>query len=359
MSDRRHKILHDLDIAGGEGLEIGPLMWPAVTKDQGRVTYVDFTDTATLRAKYAGSTVVDPALIVEVDAIWGEKTLAQAVGEGRQFDYVVASHVIEHVPDLIAWLNEVAEVLKPGGQIRLVVPDKRFTFDFFRRETELSDVLNAHLLKARRPLPGLILDYCLNFVVVDMVRIWNRQDDVAQLQRAPDWIAKARDWARRSHEDGEYIDIHCWVFTPVGFARLMEQIVAEGLVACRCTSFSDTAENTNEFFVGMAHEPDRAAAIESWRQMQVQAAAGGSQGHFDLRGTLAEREKAAIRADLDRAGAELAAVRARLAQVERDLEAARAARTDAEGRAAAMTQSRSWRYTAMLRRVSDRLGRRG
>lgn len=352
MSDRRQKIVHDLDIAGGEGLEIGALMWPVVTRDQGRVTYVDWTDTATLREKYAGSDVVDPALIVEVDAIWGEKTLAQAVGAGRQFDYVIASHVIEHVPDLVAWLNEIFEVLKPGGQIRLVVPDKRFTFDFFRRETELSDILNAHLLKARRPLPGLILDYCLNFVVVDMVEIWQRRVDVATLQRAPDWIAKARDWARRAHEDQEYIDIHCWVFTPVTFGRLMEQMVTDGLVACRCTSFSDTAENTNEFFVGMAHEPDRDVAAASWRRMQEQAAHGGSQGHYDLRGTQAARENAAIRRDLDRSAE-------RLAEVERELAATRARLADAEQRAASLLQSRSWRYTAMLRRVSEGFGRRG
>ncbi len=352
MSDRRQKIVHDLDIAGGEGLEIGALMWPVVTKDQGRVTYVDWTDTATLREKYAGSGVVDPALIVEVDAIWGEKTLAQAVGEGRRFDYVIASHVIEHVPDLVAWLNEIIEVLKPGGQIRLVVPDKRFTFDFFRRETELSDILNAHMLKARRPLPGLILDYCLNFVVVDMVQIWQRTVDVTAMRRAPDWIAKAHDWAARALDGQEYIDIHCWVFTPVTFGRLMEQMVAEGLVACRCTSFADTAENTNEFFVGMAHEPDAQAAAASWRRMQEEAALGGSRAHFDLRGTLAERDKAALRDDRDRAVA-------RLAEVERELAATRARLAESEQRAASLLHSRSWRYTAVLRRFSDGLsGRR-
>lgn len=359
MSDRRQKIVHDLDIAGGEGLEIGPLMWPVVTKDQGRVTYVDWTDTATLRGKYAGSGVVDPALIVEVDAIWGEKTLAQAVGEGRRFDYAIASHVIEHVPDLIAWLNEIVEVLKPGGQIRLVVPDKRFTFDFFRRETELSDILNAHLLKARRPLPGLILDYCLNFVVVDMVEIWQRKVDVATMRRAPDWIAKARDWAGRALNDQEYIDIHCWVFTPATFGRLMERMAADGLVECRCTAFTDTAENTNEFFVGMAHETDRDAATASWRRMVELAATGASREHFDLRGTLAEREKAALRQHLDAAAGRLAAVEGELARVQARLADATARAAEAEGRVAALLRSRSWRYTAMLRRVTDRLGRRG
>ncbi len=52
-------------------------------------------------------------------------------------DLLVASHVIEHVPDLITWLREIASVLKPTGQARLAIPDRRYTFDLLRVETQL------------------------------------------------------------------------------------------------------------------------------------------------------------------------------------------------------------------------------
>jgi hypothetical protein len=125
-----------------------------VLKHEGEIIYVDHLDTNSLKAKYADDPNVDVSKIVSVDAVWGSRTLLQAVG--RSVDYVIASHVAEHVPDLIGWLGEIREVLRPGGTLRLIVPDKRFTFDIDRRETELADVLAAYVVKARSPMPRAI-----------------------------------------------------------------------------------------------------------------------------------------------------------------------------------------------------------
>ena len=109
-----------------------------------------------LKAEYTDNSYVDISKIVLVDAIWGSQTLLEAVG--RRVDYVIASHVAEHVPDLVGWLREIREVLRPGGTLRLIVPDKRFTFDIDRRETDLADVLEAHAVKVRTPLPRAIIE---------------------------------------------------------------------------------------------------------------------------------------------------------------------------------------------------------
>src|SRR5437868_3008097 len=84
------------------------------------------------------------------------RALLEAVG--RPVDYVVASHVIEHVPDLIGWLAEVREALEPGGELRLAVPDRRYTLDYRRSVSRLADVVHAWFMRARRPLPHQILD---------------------------------------------------------------------------------------------------------------------------------------------------------------------------------------------------------
>ncbi|MEX3900116.1 methyltransferase domain-containing protein [Paraburkholderia sp. BR10954] len=49
-----------------------------------------------------------------------------------KFDYVIASHVIEHVLDLVGWVHSLLAALKHAGRIVLAVPDRRYTFDYVR-----------------------------------------------------------------------------------------------------------------------------------------------------------------------------------------------------------------------------------
>ncbi len=39
-----------------------------------------------------------------------------------EFDEVISRHVIEHVPDVMAFVSELHRVTKPGGRIRIVTP---------------------------------------------------------------------------------------------------------------------------------------------------------------------------------------------------------------------------------------------
>ena len=40
----------------------------------------------------------------------------------NEFDLIVSRHVIEHVPDVMAFVGELHRITKPGGTIRLVTP---------------------------------------------------------------------------------------------------------------------------------------------------------------------------------------------------------------------------------------------
>jgi hypothetical protein len=168
---RIEKLRSGLDVGSMTGVEIGPLLQPVVTKSEGDIIYVDHLDTESLKAKYADDPNVDVSKIVSVDAVWGSQTLLQAVG--RSVDYVIASHVAEHVPALVSWLAEIRGVLRAAGTLRLTVPDKRFTFDIDRRETALVDVLAAYVVKARTPLPRAIIDVVLHDTTVDLTAVWD------------------------------------------------------------------------------------------------------------------------------------------------------------------------------------------
>ena len=160
-------ILKYIDVASMSGLEIGPLHNPVVSKDNGHsVFYVDHADTETLRQKYADHTNVHIA--IDVDYVWSGP-LREVVGAAAPFDYVIASHVIEHVPDLVTWLDELADVLRPGGVISLVIPDKRFCFDARRRTTDVNELVDAYLAKHTRPSLAQIYDFWAKYVTVDAV----------------------------------------------------------------------------------------------------------------------------------------------------------------------------------------------
>ena len=63
-----------------------------------------------------------------------------ALGDSSQ-DFVVCSHVLEHMAEPIGLLHEIHRVLRPGGVVLLLLPDRHRTFDYNRDPTSL-----AHLV---------------------------------------------------------------------------------------------------------------------------------------------------------------------------------------------------------------------
>jgi hypothetical protein len=328
MKQKRMEILRQgLDLARSTGLEIGPLAAPIVRKSEGDVIYVDHASTEELLAKYSADPNIDPACIVPVDAVWGDQTLAECIG-GRKVDYIIASHVSEHVPDLVTWLQETHAVLKPNGQLRLVLPDKRFSFDYLRDETRISDLLTAYLLRARRPQVRDVLDFRLHFAPrMDGWGEYKGVFDPSTLKPLASF-EEAMGAARYVLENEIYHDVHCWVFTPRTFASLMEKLAGYGLLPLECAGMVDSSVPLLEFYVFMQPCNDRARVIESWR---------------DARNTL--------RDPLPGSGAEAALL----------ADAESALRTDDELEAArrrirTLENSRSWKLTAPLRRMKAMMG---
>jgi SAM-dependent methyltransferase len=271
MSNRRELILKGLDLTSSIGVEVGPLDKPLVSKSDGIVHYVDHCDTEALRKKWQTDPNVDKS-VLQVDAVWGKSTLREALqsasgGTWSGADYLVASHVIEHVPDLVTWLREVREVLKSDGSLRLIVPDRRFTFDLLRRTTTLSEVADAFVRQRRVPSASRILDFCYGHVHVDCTQAWDGTLKMKDLKRGSDDLS-ALNLARDAEENGTYHDVHCWVFTPKSFIELMRQMAGAGLLEYACDWIVPTKRYTFEFFVAMRPENCREAVVKSWRAAQ-------------------------------------------------------------------------------------------
>ncbi len=333
---RDARLLDGLDVRQLAGVEIGALAAPVVTPGEGRIRYVDHVDTASLRRKYAAHGTVDVSALVEVDAVWGEASLSEALGPECRVDYVLASHVIEHVPNLLGWLGEVAGIMRPGGTLRLAIPDRRFTFDYLRRESRLSDLLNASLLQARIPLPAHILDHMLEAVSFDPATMGNAPDpdDIARLHALESAVGPALD----SHRNGVYHDVHCWVFTPAAFVSLLGRASRFGLHPFGCEWVVPTPPGQNEFLAALVLSDDPAAAAASWREAAHRLRADQDTDVRDrlLSEMTAERDDAIASAT-----------------------AARTERNAAAAKLAAMERTAAWRVVARLQELLGALRPRG
>lgn len=265
--DIRHKLIPYSDLTEVVGLELGPLHDPVVSKHEGNIIYADHAPTAELKRKYAHNPGSPPDRILNIDVIWCAAG-APSIPD-KSLDYVIASHVVEHVPNMLGWLEQVRRVLKPGGVLGLAVPDKRFTFDFKRRETTIADAINASLLGATVPLPICVLDHIFNAVLIDLATAWDTdmRADALPLAHPPEYATIAAKQAQA----GEYVDCHCWVFTPTSFAKLLGAAVSLGEAAFRCAGFDDPQYYQPEFFVQLTPCDDRESAIQSWRRMAESA----------------------------------------------------------------------------------------
>jgi SAM-dependent methyltransferase len=59
-------------------------------------------------------------------------------------NFIIASHVLEHLPFPLAALKEWYRALAPGGALLVKIPDKRYTFDIKRPRTPLKRLRAEH-----------------------------------------------------------------------------------------------------------------------------------------------------------------------------------------------------------------------
>jgi SAM-dependent methyltransferase len=219
-----------------------------VRKSEGRIYYVDYTSAENLRKKY----VIDPAVsvenIVNVDFSLEDGSLRELTSKVAPFDYVIASHVFEHLPNPIGWLLEIESLLVPGGVVSLAIPDKRYTFDLARRLTTVGDLLAYYFQRLRRPSPVQVFDHFLNVRKVDASRAWESELVASELPSMfPD--ESVLDLGRQSAEGKEYIDTHCTVWTAGHFQEVIQRLRGLGFLKLEVADFHWPERNTLEFHV--------------------------------------------------------------------------------------------------------------
>lgn len=266
--DRRERLLSGIDVSKMRGLEMAPLARPIVSKSEGDITYVDRNDTETLVERHKNDGGLGGREVVPVDVAVGERSLPAALAHLPKFDYIVASHVVEHIPYLVDWFEEFRRVLKPGGSVRLIVPDKRFTFDYLRTETSLAEVLETFVRGNRHPSAHSVIDALLHARGIDLVAAWEGRIQKAHLLPRFHEFPKVIELAKAAAHHNHYSEVHCWAFTPRSFAKLFGELGRYGLLKFECSGWSDTSRYSFEFFVHMTPSRNRRRIVESWKSME-------------------------------------------------------------------------------------------
>ncbi|MDB5697008.1 MAG: hypothetical protein JWN21_2551 [Sphingomonas bacterium] len=220
-------------------LEIGPFDNPAITGDG--VSYFDVLDTAGLQER-AARLGLAPASVPNIH-------YCSPVGDlsivDRQFDAVVSSHAIEHQPDLIQHLNDVAAVLRPGGCYYVIAPDKRFCFDHFLPLSSSEDVVSAHEVRRRVHTRAAVLAHRLGTTHNDPLRHWlGRHRSNVVVSAAMQDEAEA-DAVRADR--GEYVDVHAWIFSPQSFYEVVTELGRRRLIDLKLVTVHDTEYPQFEF----------------------------------------------------------------------------------------------------------------
>lgn len=235
---RNEKVLYGCNLQG-IGLEIGASYCPVAPKRAGyRVEVLDHADASTLREKYQGHNV-DVSNIEEVDYVWSGEPLHDLTGKENYYDWIVASHVIEHTPDLVSFLQQCEIMLKPGGLLCLAVPDHRYCFDVFRPASTPGDVIQAYLEKRRRHSLGAIWDHFSMITKKGDAVAWFKGHH-GKYQFIHPNLNDARTMLARAQESSEYIDVHNWRFTPSSFKLIINDIGVFGYTSLSTSTFFET-----------------------------------------------------------------------------------------------------------------------
>ena len=202
--ESRDDLLRYLQPAG-HLLEIGPFDNPSLEplrRPGLHIDYADYLSRAELVERARLRPERNPEAVPPIRYVLSEGGYDQIQ---QRYDAVVSHHCLEHQPDLIGHLLQVAGLLKPAGVYLFTLPD---------------------WLEAPNPLDGVALP------------------TRALLEAAlEEYLAHP------------YVDVHCWKFTNECFRRLVRQLVA--LAYLPATTSLRTSNLGNDFAVVLGFTPER------------------------------------------------------------------------------------------------------
>ncbi len=229
--------------SSGKILEIGPLDKPQFDPKSPSYYSVDVFTRDQLVDNYRKDPTVNIENIVEPTYVIPDNDYS-AINE--KFNCIFSSHNIEHMPCLVTFLNNLGSVLSDDGHVYLAIPDKRFCFDHFKKETDIYDVLQLHYEKNNRPGFSDVLKMATQITHNNPIDHWN----LIHGEIDPD-VALEKNYKSvlDQYQTGTYIDAHVYCFTPENFMEIITTLNKLKLIDLKVEKIYHTLYGSLEFYV--------------------------------------------------------------------------------------------------------------
>ena len=265
------KLINDTQM---KALEISP--WDNPFLRGNNVKYFEVMSAEDLRKATVGVKRKLDTLPKKIDFV-GAKGDLSVINE--KFHIVFSAHVIEHCPDLVLHLQNVSKILNAGGLYVMIVPDKRYCFDYYHSESTISEIIEAFV--ARRKIPRLadVINFAYTRTHNNAVFHWlGHHGERYGYRKIPPMEGDARaeilgeyffddgrgansqDIARLINQysealkKGAYISAHNWRFTPDSFGYIVNMLNKLQLIDLRLFRLCHTIWGRQEF-ITMLEKP--------------------------------------------------------------------------------------------------------
>ncbi len=228
---------------GGKVLEIGPLARPLLDHTSPDYFSLDVFTKEELIRNYINDSNVNTDNIIEPSYVIVNNDYSSI---SEKFQSIVSSHNIEHMPCLVTFLINLQNVLHSDGAIYLIIPDKRFCFDHYKRESDIYDVLQLYFEKNYRPRFTDILKHVSLSTHNDPVAHWGGNSGEIDYEKA---VLNNYEGLLSQYNNGGYIDTHVSIFTPQSFIKIIDLLNKLKLINLEIDRINHTLRNAHEFYV--------------------------------------------------------------------------------------------------------------
>lgn len=243
------------------GIEIAPYFNPVTDRSKHDVLYVDCIDNDEILRKASENPGAVGRLVPRIDVVWVPgRRLADCIGH-ESLHYAVASHVLEHVPNPLGWLQEILDVLEPGGVIAIMLPSRERSMDYYRTPTTFAQVVGWSLEKPAIPTATQVMDFLSQSFEDDgTVNFDGPLPPFGEAKRHYS-DRQAVEFAEFVVRENHYLDVHCSVWTPDSFVEVFSRLIATGRIEVEIEGpFTGFPGATPAEFLVYLRKPGSAAA---------------------------------------------------------------------------------------------------